>query len=70
MKLHLSETEAKISLISKDKHGKNISQDVTYDSILLTGALISMFHDGAVTVNDQQGNPIFDISVNYHNKEK
>ncbi|WP_325775813.1 hypothetical protein [Acinetobacter pollinis] len=41
---------------------------MTYDSLLLTGALISIFHEGSVTVNDQEGNPIFDISVNYHNK--
>ncbi|MBF7690934.1 MULTISPECIES: hypothetical protein [Acinetobacter] len=68
MKLHLSETEPKISLRSKDQNGNPIEKDMTYDSLLLTGALISIFHEGSVTVNDQEGNPIFDISVNYHNK--
>lgn len=66
MKLHLSPTEPKISIISTDHNGNSKEQDVTYDSLLLASALISMFHDGSVTVNSTDGKPIFDMTITYH----
>lgn len=66
MKLHLSPTEPKISILSKDPNGDILKEDVTYESILLTSALISMYHHGAITVNGQDGKPIFDVTVQYH----
>lgn len=66
MKLHLSPTEPKISIISTDDNGNKQECDVTYDSLLLTSALISMFHDGSVTVHATNGKPLFDMTINYH----
>lgn len=66
MKLHLSPTEPQISIFSKDVDGNPLKKDVTYESILLTSALISMYHDGAITVTGQDGKPIFDVTVHYH----
>lgn len=69
MKLHFCPKKQKIFI--QQKNGDTVSeQDVTYDNLLLTGAFISMCHEGAVTINGQDGQPIFDIEVNYHPKNK
>lgn len=64
MKLNLSPTEPKITLT--DETGKE--KDMTYDTVLLAGALVSMFHDGAITIMGKDGKPIFDMTVKYHEK--
>lgn len=69
MKLHLCQTKKKILIQHQSKNTPLIEHDVTYDSLLLSGAFISMFHEGAVTINGQDGEPIFDIQVSYHQKK-
>lgn len=63
IQLHLSKDEPKIQLVC---HQNSEQKDVTYDTLLLTGAFISMFHDGAITLYGQDGKPIFDMTVQYH----
>ncbi|MBF7682429.1 hypothetical protein I2F27_03665 [Acinetobacter sp. B5B] len=69
MKLHFCPKKQQI-LIQQKKGDRIHEHDVTYDSLLLTGAFISMCHDGAVTIHGQDGEPIFDIEVKYHPKKK
>lgn len=64
MKLHLSYTEPKITLV--DPVQQHQEKDITYDTVLLTGALIAMFHDGSITVMGKDGKPIFDMTVQYY----
>lgn len=62
MKLHFCPKKQKIFI--QRKEGNHITeQDVTYDNLLLTAALISMCHEGAATIYGQDGEPIFDIEV-------
>ncbi|MBF7687236.1 hypothetical protein [Acinetobacter rathckeae] len=69
MKLHFCPERQKIFI--QYEHDNTLHEkDVTYDNLLLTGAFISMCHEGAVTVHGQDGEPIFDIEVNYHPKKK
>lgn len=66
MKLDLAENEPKITLTD----ASGLKKDVTYDSVLLIGALVAMYHEGAITVMGQDGEPIFDMTVQYHQKQK